>query len=465
MAGGMGWGIRGQYGHETGAMIAGLLISLVMVRLFLPGIRSLSAARIAAMGAIAIGFGGSMTYGQTVGLTHDGPLIGNTSALMWGLLGLAIKGGIWIGFAGVFLGMAVGGKTYRWNIILFLMLSMIALFFVGKALLNSPFAPDEKQLPFIYFSDHWNWEPGAELKPRPEVWGGLLLALAGLISYVAFVRKDTLAWRLGAWGIVGGAVGFSLGQSVQAFHAWNSEVFQSGVWVRLDPHMNWWNMMEITFGAIAGAVIGLGGWLNRKRIKVPEEQPETLLRPSIEWMLLSVHLVLLILVEFGSIDVVDLFYDIGLIMAVIPMVAVVGGRYSPYIMVLPVVAVPIAGKTLRQLVYREEAMSAPLGWVLFLVVPLLLFTWIALRYARSESDRTDRSFVPVALLSTTWFYFGINFAFFHYPWPWAEWTGRTPSGIIFIICAFGLTLAALLPRKSRGASASTRDGVEEPSAH
>ena len=23
MAGGMGWGIRGQYGHETGAMIAG----------------------------------------------------------------------------------------------------------------------------------------------------------------------------------------------------------------------------------------------------------------------------------------------------------------------------------------------------------------------------------------------------------------------------------------------------------
>ena len=27
MAGGMGWGIRGQYGHETGAMIAGALVS------------------------------------------------------------------------------------------------------------------------------------------------------------------------------------------------------------------------------------------------------------------------------------------------------------------------------------------------------------------------------------------------------------------------------------------------------
>jgi hypothetical protein len=31
MAAGMGWGIRGQYGHETDAMIAGALTSLVLV--------------------------------------------------------------------------------------------------------------------------------------------------------------------------------------------------------------------------------------------------------------------------------------------------------------------------------------------------------------------------------------------------------------------------------------------------
>ena len=37
MAGGMGWGIRGQYGHETGAMIAGVLVSLVLGFLFCPG--------------------------------------------------------------------------------------------------------------------------------------------------------------------------------------------------------------------------------------------------------------------------------------------------------------------------------------------------------------------------------------------------------------------------------------------
>jgi len=31
LAGGMAWGIRGQYGHETGAMMAGLLVSGTLV--------------------------------------------------------------------------------------------------------------------------------------------------------------------------------------------------------------------------------------------------------------------------------------------------------------------------------------------------------------------------------------------------------------------------------------------------
>ena len=109
MAGGMGWGIRGQYGHETGAMIAGLLVSLVLVFLFCPGNSSIHVVRAAALGTIAMGFGGSMTYGQTIGLTHDSPLIGNWEALRWGMLGLAIKGSIWIGFAGLFLGIGLGG--------------------------------------------------------------------------------------------------------------------------------------------------------------------------------------------------------------------------------------------------------------------------------------------------------------------------------------------------------------------
>ena len=65
MAGAMGWGIRGQYGHETGAMIAGVLVSLVLVLLHCPQAASLPAARAVAFGTIAMGIGGSIR-GRTV---------------------------------------------------------------------------------------------------------------------------------------------------------------------------------------------------------------------------------------------------------------------------------------------------------------------------------------------------------------------------------------------------------------
>ena len=77
----MGWGIRGQYGHETGAMIAGLLVGLVLVLMFAPSASSLLAARAVALCAAAIGFGGAMTYGQTVGLTQNPEVVGNWAAL------------------------------------------------------------------------------------------------------------------------------------------------------------------------------------------------------------------------------------------------------------------------------------------------------------------------------------------------------------------------------------------------
>jgi hypothetical protein len=111
MAGGMGWGIRGQYGHETGAMIAGVLASLVLVFLHCPRVPILPAARAVAFSTIAMGTGGSMTYGQTIGLTQNQAVIGNWGAWCWGMLGLGVKGAIWMGFAGLLLGMQRGGLT------------------------------------------------------------------------------------------------------------------------------------------------------------------------------------------------------------------------------------------------------------------------------------------------------------------------------------------------------------------
>jgi hypothetical protein len=449
MAGGMGWGIRGQYGHETGAMIAGLLVSLTLAILFCDRLQKSQTIRAVAWGTVAMGIGGSMTYGQTVGLTHDSALVGNMEALRWGLLGLAIKGSLWIGFCGVFLGMGLSGVSYRIREILFLTLSLVAAYVLGLYLLNSPHDPANRLLPTLYFSAHWYWEPDKALKPRPECWGGLLLGIGLLLTYVGAWRKDRLALRLGLFGLLGGALGFPMGQSVQAWHAWNPEIFNKGYWASWTHFINWWNMMEITFGAVMGAVLGLGLWLNKALIQNKKPSIPSYMPAPIEWALLVIHIPLLFMVEFMALPAVDLLYDPGVVLAWIPLVAITAGRWWPYLLVLPITLLPIAGKTFRQLILREEVLGTGAGVILYGVLPLLLFTGFALFLGKKATEpESNRQWLRTLLLLTAWMYFLLNYAFFRFPWPWAEWTGRTPSAIIFTVCIIGLTGAALFAGKA-----------------
>ncbi len=157
LAGGMGWGIRGQYGHETGAMIAGVLVAFVLTLQLAGHLPLLQVARAVAWCAAAIGIGGSMTYGQTIGLTQNAAVIDHHDAYGWGMVGLALKGGIWIGFAGAFLGMGLSRKTYRTPELALLLGALLALFFLGIQALNEPFDPANRVLPRIYFSADWRW--------------------------------------------------------------------------------------------------------------------------------------------------------------------------------------------------------------------------------------------------------------------------------------------------------------------
>lgn len=465
LAGGVGWGIRGQYGHGTGAMIAGLLVSLTLAMLFCRRGSPLAVARAVAIGTVAMGFGGVMTYGQTIGLTQNPTLIGNGHALGWGLFGLAIKGAIWIGLFGVFLGMGLGGVRYRPVELGGCLLGLIGLMLLGQFLLNQPFDPVHRQLPAIYFSADWRWEPLAELKPRRELWGGLLFALTGAVLYAGVYRRDRLARQLAGWGALGGGLGFSLGQCVQAFHAWNQSWFQHGFLGRIDPLINWWNAMEVTFGAIFAAVLGLGLWLNRKRVAALDEPADIRLPFSVELVLLAVHIVLLGLWQFGSIPALDAVGDLALPMALIPMIAVAGGRHWPYWMILPVTAFPIAGKTLLAATGSDLSTSDVMTWIGCVVAPLVVTAAAAMRWAGSVGSTRpgDGSvFAARTLILSTWLYLALNQVIFGVPWPWSAWNHRATSAFVFLAGAIGLTLAA--SRRARiaaGGAVERRGGTQD----
>ena len=457
-AGGLGWGIRGQFGHETGAAIAGVLVGFVVVLVFTPWLNALRNAQIVALMAVGISFGGSMTYGQTVGLTHDAELRGNTAALCWGFLGLAIKGGIWIGFAGAFLGMGMSACRYRLREWLALIPLLTVTLLVGMTLVNGPYAPEERLLPTFYFSDHWDWEPDRlDLKPRPERWGGLLLSLGTLFAYVAFVRRDRLTRNLLLWGVVAGGLGFPLGQSVQAYHAWNPQVFQADFWRAIEPAMNWWNLMETVFGATFGAILAFGIWRNRRHLDRGLNQTET---RKVGWlplesMLVLAHCVTLYLWNFRSVSSLDRVADLAIPMALLPAVLILAGRWGPYLVALPVTLMPIAGKTLREMSYRTGDLSVEHGWLLLIALPLAVSTLTAVGFAELDRRRPCGAvFAAVGLLLSVWTYFGLNYVFFRYPWS-TEVTSRTSNNWVFFYFALLLTAPAFMILWRRGLSGGT----------
>jgi hypothetical protein len=460
LAGGMAWGIRGQYGHEMGAMIFGILVGFTLVLLFMPNASALQAARVIGFFTLAIGFGGSMTYGQTVGLTMDSGVHGNSSdphwnrdAYLWGMLGLAVKGGLWIGFGGLFLGMGMSGQRYTPRHMLWIGIAMMALFVIGRWALNTPFDPDQKKLPLIYFSDHWRWEPAENVNPRPELWGGLFFAIIGLFAWLFWIKQDRLAVRLGCWGILGG-LGFPIGQAFQAAHAWDSAKYISSSWWQIG--YNTWNMMEVTFGVVAGLMLGVGVWINRHRISQDRAAAVVSLSPAAEgWLIASYVYVLGLGWYFGN-SIFTLVHAHGLLLGMLPMIAIAGGRYSPFLYVLPIVALSIIVKTFLAVCRETDFVGTSVGLIFVATIPLLFLVHIALRLGTSTlEDLSARRFARIGLLLTSALYFWLNFTFLGFPWQWwSDWRGmlaQKNSGGIYVVGWVVLSLAALCCRTTAAA--------------
>jgi hypothetical protein len=269
--------------------------------------------------------------------------------------------------------------------------------------------------------------------------------MAGLWVYVAAVKQDAMARNLGLFGFVFGGIGFSAGQSIQAWHSWNAVSFREGWFASIEPYMNWWNTMETTFGAIMGAGLGLGVWLNRRRLPL-EFEDRVELPPRAEAVLLAGHAALVAAWNFVSFDALDRLADQSLAMGLLPLALVVGGRYSPYFVALPIVALPMCGKTVRELCYYTDEIPRWEGWVWLLAVPMAVMLAAAYVLARGGlRGDSGQQFARRALLLASWTYYALNFAFFRFPWPWQAPTARTPSAVVFFFCLVILTIASLAP--------------------
>lgn len=463
-AGGMGWGIRGQYGHGTGATVAALHVSLAIGLALWGRISNQRLIKAIALSALAGGIGGSMTYGQTLGLTQDSPLVGNWDAWKWGMLGIFIKGGVWIGLFGLFLGVGLSRwekVTHTGELVVHAVLSLFILY-LGVLLFNEPFDPDNRKLPWLYFSDHWKWEPDSDLSPRREKWGGLLLVLIYWLWFTSVEKKMKLPARMAGFGFVAGGVGFCTGQAIQSFHAWNPEF--GGQW---NSYINWWNMMETGFGCVWGAIIGFGIFRSLHLI-IPANQEDDsqdhgehppCISIATEWIALIVMSGAILIWNLGSFQLFDYFADIGWSMLIIPMAGILGGKIWPTAYIHVVTFLPIIGKTIREMSFRHEVIPPWLSFVLLGFIPLALgliasWKWIQVMNPTTSHQNINHlepgKWFLISACGIVWINHLLNFCFFRFPWPWEPWTARTPNEIIFFIGAVIFTCFGVRAMKNSG---------------
>ena len=103
----LGWGIRGNFGHEYGAMMPGGLAAMAAVLLSGRDDWQPRIAYFAMFGALGWSFGGSISYMQVVGYTHSG----HSPSVLYGFACLFVIGFLWaaLGGAGTALPALVDG--------------------------------------------------------------------------------------------------------------------------------------------------------------------------------------------------------------------------------------------------------------------------------------------------------------------------------------------------------------------
>lgn len=220
LAGGLGWGVRGSYGHEKGASLPGAMVALALC--FVSGRADWQEAGpfIAAVTAAGIAFGGCMSYGKITGYARS---VSCPNAA-YGLACLFFIGGLWGGVGGCALGLALGGWSPP---------ALLAVA-VGVAL--------TQQIGYFLLIE----KTGLRMTPpRSDDWARSFGALL-FLTVICLVARDRAGLVGLSFGFLGWGFGFLLGMFFQLLGA------RSGI------RTNWWRVMEITMGATGGAFLALG---------------------------------------------------------------------------------------------------------------------------------------------------------------------------------------------------------------
>ncbi len=282
----LGWGIRGDYGHEAGAMVPGALVGLAVCLVSGRADWWRRAGIMGLCGALGWAFGGQMSYGRVIGYTASSSLLD----VYYGYASLLLIGGLWAGVGAAILTLSV---TSRRSYLEQFVRPLVVL--GGVWLLLGLSGLTERLVEWQYLHDT-DWVGAssalvvaavcAVLLPRDRGacvliavlalgwWGGYLV-LTGLLGlhmtpprsdnwagctglFVALVlyllrRRERAAVTLAGWGFLFGGLGFVIGDFANMLG--RAQWGPIGRYEALQG-LDYWKWMEQLFGLVMGLGVG-----------------------------------------------------------------------------------------------------------------------------------------------------------------------------------------------------------------
>ncbi len=298
----VGWGIRGNFGHEYGAALPGALAAMAIVLLSGREDWWRYVHYFAMFGALGWSFGGSMSYMQVIGYTHSP----HTSTVLYGFANLFVIGFLWAALGGA--GTALPAFLSHEQLPLFF-IPMSAVF-IGWALqavaIDYFFSTKRMQRhesPLYWYDTDWlaalvaiiaalivvlfrgGLDMGTALilymgvgwfaaflllvnvfgfrmtPPRGDNWAGCVGLVIGVLVYCWRYQLGGVAFATLMTGFAGG-LAFSLGQLLKLFY------------IRTGLQTNWHSVMEQTQGLFFGLGLAVTFGFLFKQAPVLEADPE-----------------------------------------------------------------------------------------------------------------------------------------------------------------------------------------------
>ncbi|MBN1480424.1 hypothetical protein EH223_20420 [candidate division KSB1 bacterium] len=213
---GLGWAIRGHFGHEHGAAWAGAIAGLAVIVVAKRQDWAQRLPVLAALAGIGWGVGGMMSYGLIVGYGRGVDF----ANVFYGLSMLGVVGALYGFIGGGFFGLGLESTEDQKPHWPSLLTEMIAGGLLAWYVIIAQF--------------EWKMTP-----PRSELWAACLGAAVALAWYL-YRNHYRRALRVAGYAALGAGFGFGFGNFLQTMGTISGASF------------NWWNVMEFSLGFFGG---------------------------------------------------------------------------------------------------------------------------------------------------------------------------------------------------------------------